>query len=115
MSVSALVGADFKFRNVRLHRVVGQNQFRAFVFQTASFRGKELDLIEVGNQSGIQHADGALLAFAESCGASGNLHLRFVDREIIRLVVVAIAKNEIVVEDEIRVVIEVHHQRQIGD
>ena len=75
MPVSALVGANFKFGDVRLHGIVGQDHFRALVFQTAGFRRKELDLVEVWNQTGIEHANSALLTFTKRGRTAGDTHL----------------------------------------
>ena len=115
MTVRALVRARLELRNMRLHRVIRQDHLGAFVRQATRFGDEKLNAVEIRNQTCIEDANRALLAFAKRCGAARDSHLRLIDGEIIRLIIVTIAKNEIVVEDEIGVVIEVHSQGQIHD
>src|SRR5262249_54569102 len=87
----------------------------ALVAHAARFGIVELEIVEVRNQSSIQHADRSLLAFAESRGAACNAQLRLIDREVIRLAAISITEHKIVVEDEIRAMEEVENQWRVCD
>src|SRR5713226_6657991 len=107
-----LVSAGFEFRDMRLHRVVGQLQLNAIVARATLFTFAERQLARVRHKAAVPRIDAAgLLAFR----GGGILVMNFVlsAAEEIRLAVVAIAKRIIIVEDKIETVEEIDHYGRV--
>src|SRR5437016_4087258 len=102
MSVRLLVSSCFKFRDVRLHRVIGKLQLNSIVARTTFFAFPQSQLARIRNKPAVPSIDTfRLLALFRG----GVLVMDFVraTTEEIRFAVVAITKGVIVIEDEIQI------------
>src|SRR5438128_181597 len=103
MAVRLLVSAGLEFRNVRLHRVVGELQLDAIVAGAAFLALAECKFPRIGNKATVPRVN-ALGLFAFFGGGVLVMNFVLAAPEEISLAVVSIAKGVIVVEDEIQIV-----------
>src|SRR5438874_13494396 len=114
MSMRALVSAHWKFGHVTLQRVVGELNLRGAILSAARRR------IEERQRSGIRNQTALVALTSFSFASNARRASAFTDLvgtafEEIFLPVISVCKNEIVIEDETRIVKEVHHNGQISD
>src|SRR5256884_8070420 len=106
MSMRLLVSSRFEFRDVRLHRVVGKLQLNSIVARAAFFAFLQSQLTRVRHKAAVPGID-AFRLLALFRGGVLVMDLVRAATEEIRFAVVAIAKREVVVKDEIQIVKEI--------
>src|SRR5712692_5982143 len=114
MPMRTLVSTNGEFREVTLKSVVGELDLGRTILPAARRRIKQWQRSGIRNQTAfIVVATPALSCNAGSTSAFADL-VRAAFEKVL-LTVITICKNEVVVEDETRIVKKVHNDGQVGD